>query len=625
MNILQNLVLPNLEVQAPEDLYVRLNDKAWCRLDQPALCFEPGGVATTDTYYGALSVTTWRRHCALGAVVLQLEGEGRFVASLGLHRHGQAPVWLAEREVELAAGAAAAQLPVPGWDTLPDGLLFLRLRALTPGRLTAGRWATPQPAVSPVRLGLVVTHFNRVAQVMGAVERIRRSLLRAPALRGRITLTVVDNSRNLPLASDAEVSVIPNRNLGGSGGFARGMLALADGAEHTHVLLMDDDASCEPESIARTLALLSHARTPRLAVAGALVSELHPWQLLEHGAGFDGFCIPMGIGADLRSVSTLLDCDRPPRRPDFGGWWFFAFALADVRHWPFPFFVRGDDVFFGLMNRFEITTLTGVACYGEDFHLKHGPMTAYLDARYHLMHALLRERGAVRALLRVIKLRFVKPLAGYHYASAQALTLALRHVAAGPQFFRDHMDLAQVRTQIAALRPAEKLEPIDRAGLDLRTPRRSQHESPLRRAARTLTLQGMLLPPALLRSRKRVLVHDKDFFGRARDVWRFRRVLYRHGQSDTGYLVELDRARVAAEVRDLLRTLLPVLRRLPELRRDYAQALQQMGTAAFWREVYGLPQGSGGAPAGVPAALDGAAAPAGMAVARPAATASPSA
>src|SRR5204863_6262006 len=137
-----------------------------------------------------------------------------------------------------------------------------------------------------VRLGIVITHFNRQAQVVPAIGRIQRALLDRPALRELLTLTVVDNSRNLGLASGDGVEVIANRNLGGTGGFVRGLLSLIDGGRHTHALFMDDDASCETESIARCLALLQYARSSALAVAGALLRALEPWRLLEKGARF---------------------------------------------------------------------------------------------------------------------------------------------------------------------------------------------------------------------------------------------------------------------------------------------------------------------------------------------------
>ena len=176
----------------------------------------------------------------------------------------------------------------------------------------------------------------------------------------------------------------------------------------------------------------------------------------------------------------------------------------------------------------------------------------------------------------------------------------MQHVRSGPQFFRDNMDLTQVRPLIAALKPDEKLAPIDRRNLKLRLPRRSERESLPRRLARSLTLQGFLLPRGLLRDR--VLLHEKDFFGRARDVWRYRRVLYRHGPTETGYIVELDRGRFFSELRDMLRELRLLLKQQPALRQAYAEAMQQMGSAAFWREVYGLPEGAAAASVARPAA-----------------------
>ena len=134
----------------------------------------------------------------------------------------------------------------------------------------------------------------------------------------------------------------------------------------------------------------------------------------------------------MRAVADLLFAERETARPDYGAWWFFAFPLAAVRRFPFPFFVRGDDVSFGLDNRFDIVTLNGIACFGEDFGAKHGPLTAYLDARYHLVQALLAPRGTASRVFWIGSRLFIKPLTSYLYSSARAVTLALRHTLAGP-------------------------------------------------------------------------------------------------------------------------------------------------------------------------------------------------
>jgi hypothetical protein len=585
METLQSVVLPNLDVPGDESLYVRANERAFCERGRRRVRFVAEGEISTDTFYGGLTVAAWKRVSPVRRLVLELAGRGEFVVSIGVHRLGHATAWLDEQEITLADDVPV-RLPVAGWERVADGMLFLKLRARGTGILESARWRADEPAPNEVRLGLVITHFNRQAQVLPAIDRLRRQVLERPEVRGRITLTVVDNSRNLPLAAGEGVTVLPNRNLGGSGGFARGLLALEQDRRATHCLFMDDDASCEAEGVLRTYALLRYAATPRLAVAGGLVSEAEPWRLLEKGACFDGRCRPLQAGLDLRLRDQLLWAERGREAPDYGGWWFFAFPIAGLRQYPFPFFVRGDDVFFSLGNGFEIVTLNGVACLAEEFKVKHGPMTAYLDARYHLLHAVLAGRRRATLLRRLVSGQFVKPLMGYQYASARAFTLALTHVAQGPRFFRDNLDLADVRARIGGWEPSEKMRPIERGGLKLRTPRREK-EGAVRRAWRLVTLQGFLLPRPLLHDR--VLVLDKSFYGQADATFRFRRVLYEHWPTDTGYVAEHDRRLFFRELRAFAGAFAAFVRRLPELEREYGAAVPTLASREFWRDVYGLP------------------------------------
>ena len=584
MNVLQSLIHPDLTFGSPDDLYWRLNERAWMERHDPALHFEAGGLSSSDTFYNGLTVRAWKGDAQVDTLGLRLAGEGAFILTWGLHRAGAATLWVDEQALTLAAGAPQT-LRLQRWAGLADGMLFFRLRSLSGGVLRQGTFITWDAPRQAVVLGVVITHYNRAAQVLPGIDRIRALLAARDDLAGRITLTVVDNSRNLPLEDGPGVQVIANRNLGGTGGFVRGLLALQDGGLHTHALFMDDDASCEIEAIARTHALLQYARTPELAVAGALLRELAPWHLLEKGARFDGLVRPICGGLDMRRVEDLLVAERNAIRPDYGAWWFFAFPLAAVRRFPFPFFVRGDDVDFGLANRFRITTLNGVACFGDDFGVKHQPLTAYLDARYHAVQALLAPRGSGSALLGSAGRAFVKSIASYHYSSARAVTLGLRHVLEGPGFFAANLDLQSVRHEIAAWQPDEKLRPVDAADMVLRGPRRGR-ESAGRRLLRVLTLQGFLLPGWLIRNR--TTVQEKHFHGNASALFRYRRVLYLHAVSGQGYFAEYDRGRFFAELGAFIRTVTRFATRLPALRRAYAAAGPSLGSETFWRGVYGL-------------------------------------
>lgn len=86
---------------------------------------------------------------------------------------------------------------------------------------------------------------------MPAIKRVKKNILDNPEYKDKILFTVVDNSKNITNEEASGVNIIPNENTGGSGGFMRGLLHYENDTNATHVLFMDDDASCETESITR--------------------------------------------------------------------------------------------------------------------------------------------------------------------------------------------------------------------------------------------------------------------------------------------------------------------------------------------------------------------------------------
>jgi hypothetical protein len=125
--------------------------------------------------------------------------------------------------------------------------------------------------------------------------------------------------------------------------------------------------------------------------------------------------------------------------------------------------------------------------------------------------------------------------------------------------------------------------PIDRTAYALKVTRRKE-EKKLRRLLRIVTLQGFVLPSWLLRNR--MTVQPKHFHGRASAVFRYRKVLYEHAQSGTGFIAEFDRRRFFNELGGFLKAWMALFRQLPALRRDYAAGVQEIATQAFWRGVY---------------------------------------
>jgi GT2 family glycosyltransferase len=574
--------MPNLAFGAPEEMYVRLNnDKVHALLSEGRLLFDAGGRASFDTFFNSVTVSVWKDHAAIQDLELHLRGAGRFIVRLGMHRIGYAHRWLEERIVNLTADAETI-INIESWRKYESGMLYFALEALEPGSLSAGHFATSTAPQREVKLGIVITHFNRKQWVLPAIERIRSELLHDPFYKGRIELVVVDNSQNITAEEAKDITLIPNKNLGGSGGFTRGLLHLKDQQHFTHCLFMDDDASCEIESIRRTYILLSYFEDANRTVAGSLLRDQEPFRLFEKGAIFEGYCIPLKSGGDMRHVHDLLWAEYPDASPMYAGWWFFAFNLNSVKNYPFPFFVRGDDIRFGMDNKFDITTANGICCWGEDFSLKSGPLPLYYDMRNHAITMLTAlDFSRIKFFLIIAKFVFGQ-LLSYNYASAKACVMALNDVKEGPDFFRKNIDMVEVRRRISMLGPSERLEKMDKSNYKLHLV--GSDESRIRKLFRLITINGFLLPTFMLKNR--IVFQHKSFRGSFREIFLAKSVYYGHEPSGVAYIAHHHKRLFVSIVAEFFKSIFWYAVFYKSISDNYKKLWPEMTSEKFWRDVY---------------------------------------
>jgi len=243
--------------------------------------------------------------------------------------------------------------------------VFPRITALSESATVHGGSYGCSAVGNAVTLGLVICTYRRERE---AVENAERLAMETDGIRSRCRIVMVDNGGTIdPERLPEGVTLVRNRNLGGAGGFSRGLLELLEERGCSHVVLMDDDIQLDTECILRCLNHFHH-RPEGPAIAGVLLDEETPQRVQEAGAwlresGSPLVVRPGLVGADLAEASTLDTLSDVPR-PDYGGFWFFAFPLSTVRHHLLlPFFLKGDDVEFGLrlrQNGIGCTLLPGV-------------------------------------------------------------------------------------------------------------------------------------------------------------------------------------------------------------------------------------------------------------------------
>ncbi|NLG91541.1 MAG: glycosyltransferase family 2 protein [Acetobacter sp.] len=576
---IQQIVFPSIDIVCPENMYFRGNEeKVYASLNKKSIEIVRHGIAIFDTFFNSLSIRPWKENCQIDDLGLSLTGRGKVRIRLGLHVLDRADQWLYENDIELSD--TPYEMDLPFWNRVHDGMLYLEVRALTDAEITGGYFFTRTKPRNKVRLGIVITHYNRKHYVLPAIHRISTELLNDPYYKDYIELIVVDNSQNIEDSEKENAILLPSKNLGGSGGFTRGLLYLKD-ENFTHCLFMDDDASCEMESIRRTLHILEYGKVDNLAVAGSMLREAEPFRLHEKGARIAGTgVVNLKHGLDMRHVHDLLVAETP-EPVTYGGWWHFAFRIKDVTHLSFPFFVRGDDMLFGLTNHFNIMTLNGIGGWADDFGIKESPINRYLSLRAHLMCLIIGTNTSKWKMLRTSFGCVITSDMSYNYSGAQAFIEAVRDVLKGPSFWENNVDMANVRKHLSQIAPGEKCEPIH-------IPKdaeygRGLHESRKRRFCRILTLNGFLLPNFLMKNK--TLVESKNFHAVFRRVFRYKRILY-ITPDHTGYIAEYNKKKFFKNLRDWGKVSFAFCRKFQSTKTEYQKSLTHLTSEGFWRKVF---------------------------------------
>lgn len=582
MNTLQAIIFPHESVCSEQQLYFRASGEVFLDQSRNTLRLSAGSIAKFDTYFNMFSSARWRDFTVIDEVWFKFSVRGQGCISV-VATVDTGLVVLVQQDVETSR-FEEVRVPLPPLCEIPSpGIIWFSIRATSELEFSSAVFETPAVPRLDVHLGMVITAFRRDALVVKALQRLDAELLGDPKYSDHVQLVVVDNGRTLA-AKDLPPSctLIPNRNLGGAGGFARGLMHYElQGAGVTHCLFMDDDASCEVESIRRIFALLSYATDPTTAVCGAMLLGDRPYLQHEAGARFDMRCIRIKEDLDLRSISSLLENDviEPI---GYGGWWLFAFPLSEVKHYPFPYFVRGDDVLFTMVNRFHIVTLNGIASWQDSFGLKSTPLTDYLDIRSHLCHYLIAEdlKKSVFRMMAMFAWIFHRANISYRYASARAICLGLVDNLGTPSFWEENIELTGVRDRLTPLVAEEQLVPMQYSVPS--KPRDVEH--PRRWLLRLLSMNGHIFPKFLL---KHQVVLEKIDMPLPRNVYGFREVVLTDERTGTGCILKHDKPRFLSNGLFAVWLLIRLFFSYPLLKRRKTRLLEMM-TREFWCRQFRL-------------------------------------
>lgn len=440
-------------------------------LSRTSLRVSAGDRLSLGTYFNAFPASYWRRWTSVrnirlsvrtkgdGAVVVyksnargslqrvaseRVTGEQESTFELSLKPFGDGGwYWF-----DLAAGSDELVMLGADWSTLEQP------RNEQPGTVTLEITTLNKP-------DYCLSNLRTLSENLDVLDAVREFLI---VDQGSQKVAAEPGFDEVAQRFGGRLRIIDQANLGGSGGFSRGMYeAVESGSDYA--LIMDDDIVIEPESIRRVLCFADYCRKPTI-VGGHMFDLYNRTVLHTFGEVVDAYRIQpalpheeMQLGHEF-GVVNLRQASWMHRRVDvdYNGWWMCLIPTEVIREigLALPIFIKWDDAEYGLRAKeagYPTVSLPGSAVWHVSWADKDDLVgwQAYFHERNRTITALLHSPFAKGGrVLRESVQQDVKHLVSMQYFTEHGRIMAMEDLLAGPEQL--HRLLAERLPQINALR-----------------------------------------------------------------------------------------------------------------------------------------------------------------------------
>lgn len=419
------------------------------------------------TYFNAFPASYWRRWTTVDAVRLVAEVSGS--GSVFVYRsNARGNVYRVDGTRFDGAAGQVVSFDLPLSNFADGGWYWFDVVAGGEGAtLDQAHWeADSDRPQGTVTVG--ITTLNRASDVVALLGQLAADDALLDILD---RVTVVDQGTQHPedadgfadaeKALDGRLRMIRQANLGGSGGFSRGMSETLDEGVSTYHLISDDDVRAEPEGILRAVTFADLSRRPTI-VGGQMFSMFDRSHLHSMGERINPYRFwwgpvldsPHGHHLDEAALRSTPELHRRID-VDYNGWWMELIPTVVMRKLglSLPIFIKWDDAEYGLRARAEgipTVTLPGVAVWHVPWTDKDDSLDwqAYYHERNRFVAALLHspfQRGG--RLVRESLYHQIKHLLAAQYSVAELRNQALEDLLSGPGHLHEQLDtrLSRIR------------------------------------------------------------------------------------------------------------------------------------------------------------------------------------
>lgn len=594
----------------------------YCRSNQPVVFDKlihewkmyDAGTFDFSTYFNSLSVMKLKRYTRATGFTLHLELKGaacKVLQTMGdAFAHDPIPVEGASKKLEASTNWQTVDLPL----TVTDDMVIVGFIIKTEGTVSIRNSyyeLDVDGELNDVELVLSTTTFKKEAFIERNIDLVKNQIIGSnDSIADHFHMYVMDNGRTLDAEklSGDRIQVIPNDNVGGAGGFTRGMItAMEQNPKVTNILLMDDDVAVSPESIKRTYNLLRILKPEHREdmISGAMLNyEIGEDQWEDIGnmtqQGTFAGCKPplrLTLFEDL-IYNEMYTPTKWQRNNMYAAWWYCCIPISVIEKngLPLPVFVRCDDAEYGIRCKTGFITMNSLCVWHMSFFERYNAAVERYQTTRNTMIAqatcgMAPGADFMRELHNNIRLELKK----FGYANAELCLDAFEDFLKGPSFIKKPGQAEQ--SFMAANRNKEQLvdfatlqaqanQDPELAGFDIKEIDRQLIEGDKPRSLperledlitdnnqryikkdgtgyAVIPLQGWLYPAGAIRGKHKLVVLDwynRKGTIRVKDVKRYQQIKKRYARDLKYYKANIER-----------------------IRKEYAEARSELTSLEYWK------------------------------------------
>ena len=458
-----------------EELYVRLKESVIC---EEGISFSKDATAEFSTVQNAFSVGKWKKYTVIENLFFLMEFVGAFQVSVVHAYLNKGEVVQKTILTKTVSAARRHSEKIEIGELKEEGVIYIQLEAHSESAyLYSGFYGTKDiMPTQAVKMMINICTYKREEYVKHNIKLIKQELLEnqdSPCY-DKLWVHISDNASSLAGIVDTQkgITVHKNKNLGGVGGFTRGIIEtqrLPDEETFTHILLMDDDAVISTNAIEVNFRLLSYLKPEyfKHTIGGKLMVLETPHIQFEVGAEWNnGDVKALKSGKDMRKLTEVLDSETEDKHIDYQGWWYACIPLSEIgqNNLPLPLFIHRDDVEYGLrVGQGRFIYMNAICIWHESFAGKLSGTLEYYDVRnqciVNAIHCPLHTKAAFKKQIKTI---IMNNILKFRYRYVEYNIRAVEDFCKGIEWLRDGDAIELHQTLLENNYKTEKIQELIR-------------------------------------------------------------------------------------------------------------------------------------------------------------------